>query len=315
VHADEQTATPIEAPASEHAVGSRPNPRPVRRFRPWSLDLYDGSRQSDGQAWARHARTRRGSRSEPSRRWVDPPAWRPGKDRVVLRLALTFAGLLLALALVVGVVAVASKPRRKRLFRSIAVPRGRVGRLVAGVIPNFHRPVYPLVAEVLEPRADDDLLEVACGAGDFLAEEASHVGRITGLDLSEVQVALARERLADRLAAGTAEIVDGDAAALPFADARFSALACIGSLEFFDQPEQAVHEMQRVLRPGGRAVLTVGWRTDDEKPSGEDAFGLWTWNEADVRRMMAEAGFSDVTISYGPWGGQEARLVRGVKAF
>ncbi len=233
----------------------------------------------------------------------------------MLRIIVVLAGLLLLGATVAGAVLAASKPTRKRLFFSIAVPRGRVGRLVARTIPNFHRPVYPLVADVLELEPEDDLLEVACGSGEFLAEHAEHVGRITGLDLSPVEVSLARELHAARIEAGTAEILEGDAAALPWEDGRFSAVTCMGSLEFFEQPQGAIREMLRVLRPGGRAVLTIGWRSDDQKESGAtDALGLWSWTEADVRRMMAEAGFSDVSVTYGPWGGQEARLVRGVKA-
>ena len=230
------------------------------------------------------------------------------------RLLAALGGILLAGVLLAAVVVVSWKPTRKRLFFSMAVPHGRIGRVLARTIPNFHRPIYPQVASALQLRPDDDLLEVACGSGEFLEMHASRVGHVTGIDLSDVHVELARERLDDRIATGTAEIVRADAAALPFPGERFSAVTCMGSLEFFDAPQSAIREMCRVLRPGGRLVLTVGWREDDQKVSGStDAFGLWTWHESDVRRMLEDAGFTDVTISYGPWGGQEARLVRGVR--
>jgi SAM-dependent methyltransferase len=223
-------------------------------------------------------------------------------------------GIILGGAVASGVVLAASQRARQRLFFWLAIPRGPIGWLLVRVGPNPHRPVYALVAGALELRPDDDLLEVACGAGEFLRDQAAQVGRITGLDLSGIQVDLARRRLQARIDAGTAEIVVGDAVALPWEDGRFSAVTCMGSLEFFPEPRKAIREMCRVLRPGGRAVITVGWKSDDAKESsGHDALGLWTWHESDVRQMMEDAGFADVSVTYGPWGGEEARLVRGVR--
>jgi SAM-dependent methyltransferase len=202
---------------------------------------------------------------------------------------------------------------RRALVFSLAVPRGPLGWIVALVIPLAHRPMYPLVAGVLSLQPDDDLLEVACGSGVFLKEHASEVRSIAGLDASDIQVRLARRRLARRVDAATAEIVIGDAAALPWEDGRFDAVACMGSLEFFPEPQQALNEMHRVLRPGGRAVVTMGSRSDHPKESGTtDAWGTWVWSEADARRMMEDAGFAGVLISYGRWADGQVRLVRGV---
>ena len=205
--------------------------------------------------------------------------------------------------------------RRALAFQVAGVPHGPLGWVGARLMPLAHGPVYPLVAGMLDLQPEDDLLEVACGAGVFLKEHASHVRSIAGLDLSDIQVGLARRRLADRIDAGTAEIVKGDAAALPWKDGRFSAVACMGSLEFFPEPQKALNEMHRVLRPGGRAVLTIGSKVDDAKESGTtDAWGMWVWSEADARRMMEDTGFAVISISYGLWGGAEVRLVRGVRS-
>jgi len=59
----------------------------------------------------------------------------------------------------------------------------------------------------------------------LLTEQASHVRYVAGLDLSEIQLGMARQGLADRIAAGTAEIVMGDATTLPWEDGRFSVVA------------------------------------------------------------------------------------------
>jgi SAM-dependent methyltransferase len=155
-----------------------------------------------------------------------------------------------------------------------------------------------MMARELDLQPDDDLLEVGCGSGGLLAEQASHVGHVAGLDASELQVRMARERLADRIAAGTAEIVLGDAMALPWEDSRFSVVGSLNCLKFVPDPPKALREMHRVLRPGGRLVLTIDKQSDKWGRSGEvDAMGQWQWSEEDARRMMEEAGFADISVA------------------
>ena len=210
-------------------------------------------------------------------------------------------------AVVAGVIALA--PRMcgstwtdwlgKAMWSAAGIPSGPLGWLSARSMPRDHAPFYRLAAEALELRADDELLEVGCGSGAFLDWHAAHVGHIAGLDASDIQVGLARERLAERIAAGTAEIVKGDASALPWADDRFSVVTIIAALELFEEPGPALAEMYRVLRPGGRGVFTMGFSLDATKATGRrSASGMWAWSEADARRLGEEAGFADVSVTY-----------------
>ena len=210
------------------------------------------------------------------------------------------------------------------------VPSGPLGWVNSHwMMPRLHGPIYPLMAEVLELRSEDELLEVACGSGAFLAHHAAHVSYIAGLDLSDLQIDLARRRLAERISAGTAEIVKGDAGELPWEAERFSVVTCMGSMEAFPEPSRALAEMFRVLRPGGRAVLEMGWRVPEGTASHQAFGGMWIWNEADARRLVEDAGFDDVSVSYddvrGEWRGpvgllnrlmtlEGMRIVRGTKA-
>ena len=216
------------------------------------------------------------------------------------------------------------------LKRSVAwgggTPGAMPGLIGSRVNAWMHRPVYAMMADALDLQPDDDLLDVACGSGDFLAGHASRAYHVAGLDLSGGKVSLARRRLADRVAAGTAEIVVGDAAALPWADGRFSLITSMDAFPFFPEPGRALAEMRRVLRPGGRAVLGFGWKVAaGTKPHA--VLGHRMWDEAEVRRMTGAAGFAEVAIWYGPAGGDsrllnvlarlmgasEARFVRAVK--
>lgn len=238
----------------------------------------------------------------------------------------------LLVASAVGAVLGVAVSRRRALASAWTTPRGPVGRVGSRVIPMGTGSVYPEVARLLNLHSDDALLEVACGSGVFLAAHATHVRHVAGIDVSDIQVDLARRRLADRIAAGTARIVKGDAGALPWEDERFSAVVCISSMECFPEPEKALGEMYRVLRPGGRAVITIGSRVAGTVTSDRDVLGLWVWHEDDALLMAEQAGFADVSISYCRWGDTgplfsaayglltrlglvdaEARVVRGVK--
>src|SRR3990170_212621 len=185
--------------------------------------------------------------------------------------------------------------RRSFWFPFFGVPRGRLGKVGARVMPRMVGPLYPMMARELDLRPDDDLLDVGCGSARLLAEQASHVRYAVGLDASEIQVRMARERLAERIAAGTAEVVLGDAMAMPWEDGRFSVISCLYCLKFVPDPQKALREMSRVLRPGGRAVLTFDEDVKYRRRSGAiDAFGQWQWSADAARRMMEEAGFTDV---------------------
>jgi SAM-dependent methyltransferase len=188
--------------------------------------------------------------------------------------------------------------RRAFWFPFFGVPSGALGSLGARLMPRMVGRLYPMMAAELALQPDDDLLEVGCGSAMLLAEHASHVRYVAGLDASEIQVGMARKRLADRIAAGTAEIVLGDVMRLPWEDGRFSVISCLNCLKFVPDPPMALSEMHRVLASDGRLVLTIDKQVEKWGRSGEiDGFGQWQWSVDDARRMMGAAGFADVSVA------------------
>ena len=77
--------------------------------------------------------------------------------------------------------------------------------------------------------------------------------RVTALEISKTFVDLARKNVAE--AGVTANIVQGNASAMPFDDSSFDLLVCRAAFKNFAEPGKALGEMRRVLRPGGRAVI------------------------------------------------------------
>jgi len=97
-------------------------------------------------------------------------------------------------------------------------------------------------------------LDVACGGGDFAWALALRGDRVVGLDRDREALALARTV---RPHVAGVDLVEGDALRLPFRDGSFDLCLCNSSVEHFDDDEAALREMARVLRPGGRLVLTT----------------------------------------------------------
>ena len=156
------------------------------------------------------------------------------------------------------------------------------------------------IARQLDLQLDDNLLEVACGSGIFLKKCTSHARHITGIDHSDIQIKLSRRRNRNWIAAGTAEFVVGDSAALPWKDNRFSAVAC-NCIGCFADPLRSLKEMHRVLRPGGRVVIAFDYIADEKKTRKfEQTWGKWglnVWNDAKAAEMMDDAGFPLRSVS------------------
>ncbi|SKB42675.1 class I SAM-dependent methyltransferase [Luteibacter sp. 22Crub2.1] len=96
------------------------------------------------------------------------------------------------------------------------------------------------------------VLDVACGLGDWLGYFRDRgASGISGIDLS------ARAIEACRASYPSGDFKVGEAETLPFADASFDIVTCMGSLEHFVDKPAALREMLRVARPGARFVLLV----------------------------------------------------------
>jgi ubiquinone/menaquinone biosynthesis C-methylase UbiE len=120
-----------------------------------------------------------------------------------------------------------------------------------------HRRIRTRFLTFVPVRPGDRVLEVGCGTGVVLRDLASRVGArgaVTGLDRSRALLAVAR-RLCRGARGGRIRLRRGDAARLPFADARFDAALAITAILHVADPLAVVRELVRVTRPGGRVAL------------------------------------------------------------
>jgi ubiquinone/menaquinone biosynthesis C-methylase UbiE len=181
------------------------------------------------------------------------------------------------------------------------------------LVPAVFGPWGPRVVELAALRPGLRVLDVACGTGLVarLAAEAVGVdGRVAALDLNPGMLAVASEL--PTVEGAAIEWVEGNAQALPFAEASFDVVCCQLGLQFFPDREGALREMKRVLVPGGRALVMV-WREIDRAPGfavlaaalgrtiGADAEELMRapfalGDASELARLLEASGLCDCTI-------------------
>ena len=190
--------------------------------------------------------------------------------------------------------------------------KGQVTRSAAEIyeeffVPALFRPWAPIVADAAGIKAGQRVLDVACGTGVLAREAASRGGSVVGFDRNEGMLAMAR-RIAPAV-----EWKVGLAEHLPFPDGGFDAVVSQFSLMFFDDRVEAVREMRRVLKPGGRLVVAV-WDALENSPgyaamvallerlfgpriAGELQAPFALGDAGALRAVFAKAGLADAKVA------------------
>lgn len=132
------------------------------------------------------------------------------------------------------------------------------------------------------------MLDAGCGAGGASVMARERGAQVSGCDISEALLAIARERLPD------ADLRLCELESLSFEDASFDAVTAINSLQFTSDPARAARELMRVTAPGGRVAVVV-WSIDHcEQKQIFDAILSLFENPPKGRGVFALAGPGEV---------------------
>jgi ubiquinone/menaquinone biosynthesis C-methylase UbiE/DNA-binding transcriptional ArsR family regulator len=141
--------------------------------------------------------------------------------------------------------------------------------------------------------ADSVAGDLGCGTGQMSAALAPFVGRVIAVDASAAMLQAAKRRLS------TFDNVDlrrGDLEALPIDDQGLDVATLMLVLHHVPEPERALAEVARVLKPGGRVI--IGDMLPHDREGYRQQMGhVWLgFSDEQMRRMLTEAGFGGIRI-------------------
>ena len=160
--------------------------------------------------------------------------------------------------------------------------------------PDFFWPLGRALVAAAGIGAGDRVLDVACGTGAVSSAAAELGAGVTAIDVAPGMVEAARRNGVE------AHVMDAEQ--LGFPDESFDAVLCAFAIFFLPEPERAVREWRRVLRPGGRLALSAfaGWDPrwhwiEELTPERlRRPTGTMFDSEAELEGVLAPAGFEDV---------------------
>jgi SAM-dependent methyltransferase len=134
------------------------------------------------------------------------------------------------------------------------------------------------------------ILDAGCGSGRNMVELARR-GTVTGVELSETSVALARER-------EVGEVIAGSVLELPFPDASFDLIVSLDVIEHLQDDLSALREFRRTIAPGGALLVTVPayqwlWSRHDEIN-----YHHRRYTRLSLQRVAERAGWNQARTTY-----------------
>lgn len=169
----------------------------------------------------------------------------------------------------------------------------RYDRRWAGYLDRTLGPTLAVLAQAPPGR----LLDVGCGTGVLLAELSRREpdAPLAGIDVSSEMLAVAQDRLDGRV-----PLLLGDVHRLPLATASLDTVVTASAFHHWREPERALGEIARVLKPGGRLVLT-DWCADypllnvfSRLLRLKDPSHHRSYTEGELRRLLERAGLEPV---------------------
>ena len=151
----------------------------------------------------------------------------------------------------------ARKEKIQAMFDNIAPDYDRLNHILSLDIDRNWRKAA--IKEAVAPEGSRlDILDVACGTGDFAISAARHAASgslVTGIDLSEGMLRIGERKITAAGLSGIISLQQGDCEDLPFPDCSFDRVTVAFGVRNFEHLDKGLEEMFRVLKTGGKAVI------------------------------------------------------------
>ncbi len=161
--------------------------------------------------------------------------------------------------------------------------------------PKGHYKSFRIILDKLNLTKSDNYVEIGFGGGVLLKQALQYISDASGIDHSSDMLEVAKSNLANT-SYNNLDLVQGDAAKLPWKNESFSTAACANMFFFVEDPQQVLNEVYRVLKPGGRFAMV----TMSNSLLGKITFGLFyslkTYSTKEMILMLEKAGFKNIEV-------------------
>ncbi|WP_027931646.1 class I SAM-dependent methyltransferase [Amycolatopsis thermoflava] len=143
------------------------------------------------------------------------------------------------------------------LDRAFGHPRGLLGRIGGAVMAQANGATESHVVDVARLTPEETVLVVGPGPGVGLRLAGQRAAVAHGVDPSPEMLALAQARCAAEIAAGRVRLARGSAERTGLDEASVDVVVSVNNVQLWDDRLAGFHELRRVLRPGGRLILSA----------------------------------------------------------
>lgn len=148
------------------------------------------------------------------------------------------------------------KEKIERMFNSIAPEYDKLNHIMSLNFDKGWR--RRALKKIVQKDENLNILDIACGTGDFsiaIAEHSGEATKILGLDISEGMLEVMKRKLSEKGLENRVNTMVGDSESLPFDDGTFDRVTIAFGIRNFEHREKALKEILRVLKPDGRLII------------------------------------------------------------
>jgi SAM-dependent methyltransferase len=184
----------------------------------------------------------------------------------------------------------------KKIAEQLRRPHGEMGRYVGKQMNISNRDLYNFMFENINIANGDTVLEIGYGNGIFFKEiiEKTEIGKLSGIDFSREMYNEAITTNEAFIGDGKLDLHFGNSDAMPFADNSFDKVYCLNVVYFWQQPQNHLKEVMRVLKPNG--TFYAGIRTKEsmlQLPFTQ--YGFTMYAPAEWEAVLQQNGFTAIS--------------------
>ena len=191
---------------------------------------------------------------------------------------------------------------RRPLFiaKQAGHPSGLLGRFIGWVMSHETADANAKTLDLLNVQPVDHVLEVGFGHGRTIARAVALTprGQVTGVEVSEQMVEMATAFNTEEVHEGRVTLQRTDGTHVPFPDGSFDRAYSVHTIYFWPDAATQLREIHRVLKPGGRLVITFRY---GEGASADLPAPIYVHRAPEVVvSLLQEVGFGSVTLCQDP---------------